>query len=265
MQTAQDLEKVHSLWDELYKFSAAESERALLYLLESISKWIGADKAHWAAAVRFPVKNVSPDPMLGWRTCAYRSLHQYSRTELELLREIRRQREAGAVDAGHTTLALFSEAGNHRTRRLYDGLVNTECFFRTPHYRLHFERFGIVDRLWSIFPVSDSAEAYFVFDLIKTDRRFSTEDATLVATIIRGLRWLHLRLFLAYGILVAEKPLSPTKRQIVHLLLTGKSEREISLETGQSPATTHKHVEGIYRAFGVNSRAELMSLWLSGA
>lgn len=63
---------------------------------------------------------------------------------------------------------------------------------------------------------------------------------------------------------MADKPLTRRQHRIVHLLLTGKSEREIAMEAGQSLAATHKHMSAIYRAFGVSSRAALVALWLSG-
>lgn len=264
MQGIVTQEQVHHLWDELHAIPSTESERALLRLLEATAGWIGADKAYWAGAACFPETADRPDGLRGWRTCAYRSLHPYTKAELKLLQEIRRQRAAGAVDAGDTTRALVAGAGTHRTRRLHDSLVDFDTFSQTQHYRMHFETFGIVDRLWSVYPVSQDAEAYFFFDLIHTERRFADEDIEVVSTALRGLRWLHLRLFLSHGILIAKKPLTRGQRQVIQLLLTGKSEREIAEKTTQSYAMTHKHIETIYRAFGVNSRAALMALWLAG-
>jgi DNA-binding CsgD family transcriptional regulator len=264
MQNLVTQEQVHHLWDELHAIPSAEADRPLLFLLEAIAGWIGADKAYWAATACFPEAAGRPDGLRGWRTCAYRSLHPYTKAQLKLLQDIRKTYAEGTIDPGDTTRALVVSAGTHRTRRLHDGLVDFDRFSQTQHYRIHYETFGIVDRLWSVFPVSQDAEAYFFFDLIHKEQRFTVEDIAVVATALRPLHWLHQRLFLSHGILIASKPLTRTQRQIVHLLLTGKSEREIAEETGQNPATTHKHIETIYRAFGVNSRAALMALWLAG-
>jgi DNA-binding CsgD family transcriptional regulator len=45
-------------------------------------------------------------------------------------------------------------------------------------------------------------------------------------------------------------------------LLFGRSEKEVALILGLSRHTVHEHVKAIYRAYGVRSRAELMSLLL---
>ena len=52
------------------------------------------------------------------------------------------------------------------------------------------------------------------------------------------------------------------QRQIAHLMLTERSEKQITDTLGQSPHTTHTHVVELFRKFGVNSRAALMAMWL---
>lgn len=256
-------QKVHSLGDELHAFPAAEAERALLHLLATVAQWIGADKAHWVAMARFPALKSQPDPLQGWRSCAYRSLHPYTKAELKILQEIRRKRAAGTIKPAETTPLLLAQAGTYRTRRLHDGLVTMNTFAQSQHYRLHYERMGIVDRLWSFVPVSPHTEACFFFDLVSTEKRFTHHEVEIVATVLRGMHHLCRSIFLCYGILVARKPLTRTQRAVTQLLLTEKSEHEIANALGQSYATVHKHIETIYRAFGVKSRAALMALWLA--
>lgn len=58
-----------------------------------------------------------------------------------------------------------------------------------------------------------------------------------------------------------ERGLSPRQQQVANLLInTGLSYKEIAAELGIAEGTVRKHVEKVYRAYGVQSRPELMSL-----
>ncbi len=54
---------------------------------------------------------------------------------------------------------------------------------------------------------------------------------------------------------------SPVQRQILPLLIEGKTEREIALSMHRSPHTIHDHVKTIYAELGISSRYELLDLW----
>jgi DNA-binding CsgD family transcriptional regulator len=62
--------------------------------------------------------------------------------------------------------------------------------------------------------------------------------------------------------LVALAELPPRQRQTLALLLEGKREKEVASELGLSPLTVHQYVQGLYRRFGVSSRAELSARFL---
>jgi DNA-binding NarL/FixJ family response regulator len=64
------------------------------------------------------------------------------------------------------------------------------------------------------------------------------------------------------GPLVAVAGLPPRQRQTLALLLEGKREKEVASELGLSPLTVHQYVQGLYRRFGVSSRAELSARFL---
>lgn len=57
--------------------------------------------------------------------------------------------------------------------------------------------------------------------------------------------------------------MSPKLRQVLELLLLGRSEKEVANEMGISHHTVHTQVKRLYRALGVNSRAEMLVLLLS--
>ncbi|SDT87686.1 transcriptional regulator, LuxR family [Verrucomicrobium sp. GAS474] len=260
-------EKVYQLWDALSSYPTARTDQALHHLLDTVSTWIGADNAQWIGAIRPAHLRISEDYLLGWRMAAQRLLHPPTPAQLALFAEIRRQSREGPVDAGMTTHATVARAGTFRVHRLHDGVrngfVDFAAFRQTSHYRLFYEKLGVRDRLWIAFPLNEDAESYILFDRTQSPR-FTQAEAALAASALRGLRWFHLRLFLDRGLLVGDKALTPMQRRVVHGLLTGKEEKAVAAELGQSPATTHKHVEAVYRALGVNSRAALMALWLAG-
>jgi DNA-binding NarL/FixJ family response regulator len=73
-----------------------------------------------------------------------------------------------------------------------------------------------------------------------------------------------------HGRMPASEPTSPAEppmmslltrrmRQILELLVQGKSEKEVASELGVSPHTVHIHVTRMYSRLGVNSRAELLA------
>ncbi|MBY4897209.1 PAS domain S-box protein [Cupriavidus sp. AU9028] len=68
---------------------------------------------------------------------------------------------------------------------------------------------------------------------------------------------------LARGMALASAPLAPHEQKVLQQLLTDASEKQIAQRLGLAVSTTHSYVTGIYRKFGVRSRAGLMSLWLN--
>jgi DNA-binding NarL/FixJ family response regulator len=59
-----------------------------------------------------------------------------------------------------------------------------------------------------------------------------------------------------------DRPLSRRLRQTLDLLLAGEGEKQIALKLTLSPHTVHDYVKAVYRLFGVNTRAELLALWV---
>jgi DNA-binding CsgD family transcriptional regulator len=56
--------------------------------------------------------------------------------------------------------------------------------------------------------------------------------------------------------------LAPRYRRVLERLLGGDSEKQIAHALGLSRHTVHEYVKRIYRAFGVESRGELLSKWI---
>lgn len=63
----------------------------------------------------------------------------------------------------------------------------------------------------------------------------------------------------------ALEQLSDAQRRVLDLLLTGLAEKQVASRLDLSPHTVHNHVKEIYRKMDVNSRSELLALFLTGS
>jgi len=57
--------------------------------------------------------------------------------------------------------------------------------------------------------------------------------------------------------------LTDTQQSVLHLLLAGMTPTEIALELNRSTHTIHHHIKGIYKAWNVNRRVDLITRWAS--
>jgi DNA-binding CsgD family transcriptional regulator len=164
--------------------------------------------------------------------------------------------------------ASISGCGHFRVFRVRDRrFLNFAAFAKTSHYRRYYRDAGILDRMMAAFPVTADCESFFIIDRFQANPEpplFSLREATLVGDAVRGVPWLHRRLFLGNGLLMADKLLSPMERQILRALLTGVTEKELAEATGQKVTTLHKYVTSLYARYGVKSRQALLALWLAG-
>lgn len=256
-------ERVYNLWDGLADLPLAETRLSLDLLFSRIVKWIGADNAFWVGTVRVQdLKSAKKDILYGWRLRAAERWRPAPEEDEAFIRKILVHMER---DPGMTTEKVISEAGRFRSYRLHDGFIDLEAYRKTSQYQMYFQKAGITDRIWCMFPVNEDAESLFCFDRIRRRRHFTREDERLVQQTLRGIKWYHRQLLLNHGLLVGDAPLSPAHRRLLPHLLSDKSEKEIAGVIGLTPATTHKYVTDIYRSFNVTSRAGLITLWMGGA
>jgi DNA-binding CsgD family transcriptional regulator len=252
-------ELAHRLWDELADRPMEHAEETLRHLLQQTCDVIGAHTALWIGAVRVS-GDFADDPLSGWRARAITHLHPTRQLIERIPEEVKRQ-ERGETDL--TTLRQIAGAGTFRVHRLVD-LVPPE-WFESAYYQSFYRSTGRDEAIWAIAPVNSDAECYFGIFRGSQAPRFTAEERDAFGYILRGLKWFHRRLMLGHGLLIAETPLTPTEKKVLHGLLTGRSEKEIAAQIGQSYNTTHEHVGVIYRKFAVNNRAALMSLWIGSA
>lgn len=250
------IERIHTLWDELADFDAARSDEALTHLMGKLCTLAEAWNIVWVGIVRLDVSFPS-DPVKGWRPRIVRYLHPSPPLD-DNAREQMAKLEQGIVDI--TSIRNAEGAGAFRANRLCD-LVGPE-WFESPYYQIHFLGLGTADAVWVASPVNEDTESWFGIFRAPDTPPFTEAERDAVAYALRGIKWFHRQLMLSHGLLVAATPLTPAERRVLHLLLTGLSEKLIAVELDRSFHTTHECVTAIFRKFGVNNRAGLMSLWL---
>lgn len=259
--TEDQREAIHHLWDELSDFPVSQAEQALMHLMKGICEMIGAGNAYWLGYIRFkaepgdPLKGLRPGLPPGANRYLYpNALHDAS-SRAQTIKWNRKQ-----VNEGYMLVAR--DVGEFRSFRLRKEMRPT--YFEEEFYQTFHASRGFHDQCVVIFPVNADYESLFNFQRVGVKKNFTATEEALAAYALRGIRWFHRQLALSHGLLIAETPLSPAQSQIAQLLLTERSEKQIAAEIGKSLRTTHNYVTEIFRKFGVQSRAGLMSLWLGG-
>jgi DNA-binding CsgD family transcriptional regulator len=259
------MESVFALWDELERFPVDKSDDALGHLAKRLRGLLRADNIKWLGVIRvLRGSTARRDDLLGWRIRSTYELFEdppnYRKLTACWFRRDN-QMDPGFL-YGHATLAMVKGLGKFQSHRMRDGWIPFEEFQSSKHYRIHYTDLNITDRIWLSVPLNADSESMFLVDRHGDSPHFTKTEEILAATILRGIRRFHCRLFLERGLFIGEHELSPVSRRILQKLLTGMSEKEIAQALNQTPATTHKYIKTIYHRFGVNGRAELMALWL---
>lgn len=265
LKTSAAMEAVYTLWDDLDQFPPDNSDAALELLCQRLQGLLKADNVKWVAAVRaLKDETFESDSMCGWRLRAKYDLVPDGEDYEKLIRAMFAQNDPASAnfDVGYATVGIIKRMGKFQAHRMRDGWIPYEEFAATEHYKIHYTGLNIADRIWTSFPLNADAESVFMLDRMGAAPHFTLAEVKLAATILRGIRSFHRRLFMERALLIGDKPLSPVARRVLQKLLTGMTEKEIAESLGQTVTTTHKYVKTIYERFGVNGRAALMSLCL---
>jgi DNA-binding CsgD family transcriptional regulator len=239
-------ERIHRLWDELSEFGAWEWEQALVHMLRRLVELIPASNAGWVAVIRIDADTSEDDPLFGWRP-----------QTMKLLRAepgpgIGSSHTAAQIDhceSDWTAIAAMQDAGNHRVFRLRGEVRRPASTQRR-------------DALYAFIPMDESTEAVISLFRDSGSPRFSSSDEELAEYALRSLKWFQRRILLGHGLMFATAPLTRTERRVLQALLEGGAEKVVASRLRMSYSSTHDHVANIYKKFGINSRAELMALWL---
>jgi DNA-binding CsgD family transcriptional regulator len=246
-------ERIYTLWDELTEIDATRFNAVTDRLMVSLCELVKAQNAVWIGSVRLS-DDVLDDPVKGWRTPVIRFLYPTQLLE-DMVRAQANDLQRGVADAA--TTAIVANAGRFRANRLRDLVSDdwSESDFYQRYYR------GVDDAIFVAFPINEDAESWFGVFRAQGQPRFTSEERDTLAYALRGVKWFHRRLMLSHGLLIAGQPLAPTERQVLQLLLSRVSEKDISRSLGMTVNSVHQYVVSVFRKYGVNSRAALLSLW----
>jgi len=247
---------IHVLWERLAGYPASATEDALNDLLQTLCDQVNAQNAYWLGSVR--ISDRSPiDPLNGWRPRVLHYLHndpERSKLTAKLAKEADRAPDPAVIEQAR-------RAGKFRAALNRD-LVPDDWAASEFNQQVYVQ-WGITDTMYVTTPVNKYCEAYIGLQRKTTpDDPFTREDLKRAATLLRGLTWFQRRVFLSFGLMISETPLSAMERKVMSLLLTEKSEKQIADELNHAPTTTHSYVREIYRKLGINSRASLAAIWL---
>src|SRR5436309_12607886 len=105
-----DLDRIHTLWDEVADFDARACDSALMHLLGSLADMVSAQNAYWLGTVR--MSNDKQDPLLGWRPRVIQYLHPRESDKMFAQRSIRDISKGGFDES---TVAHTRRAGSFRS------------------------------------------------------------------------------------------------------------------------------------------------------
>ena len=251
-----DLRAISRLWRELSEFPAAEIDQALIHYLDSAARLIGAENAGWIGAVR---REAGPtDEMNGWRPRAVHLLHP-SPARDRVIAELLDYMSRDIVDP-HVK-AIVAGAGTTRAC-LRRELIDDETWRRSWLYNDFLRVVDVEDRLVGAHAVAGTAESYVYLDRGPRDPAFGERERDLLHLLLAGAPDFHRETMAARGLLTILARLSPREREVLRLLLTDLTEKEIAERLGLTARTTHQYVVSVLRKIGVRGRVGLMARWL---
>jgi DNA-binding CsgD family transcriptional regulator len=255
-----DLRVIERLWRELAEFPPDASDQALEHCFRELARLVGAANVFWVGGLREqPAQANDPvnDPLRGWRVRAVRHLYRDERLERLLADHLRHVRlrlpdphtEAMAATAGATRAFLRQE------------IVDDRAWERSWQTNEVLRPLGIADRLVGAHTVNAANESYLGLDRGR-GRPFGERERDLLRLFLAGAPRFHRDALRAHGLIGCAAPLTSREQQILQLLLTDLSEKQIASEMSIGWRTAHQHAVSIFRKLGVKGRTGLMALWV---
>lgn len=246
------------LWRDLADAPAAQCDDALRHCLARLSSHIGASNAVWVAAGRQDA--AADDAMRGWRIRAIEHLH-YREHRQQMARELSAHLESGQADP--YAAAVVRDAGHTRCKFRHE-LLDDDIWHHSWIVREALEEERIDDRLNGTYALAPGCESHFVLDRRRGERPFGDYQRDMLAFFLIGSGTFQRELLLSRGLMDASAPFSLRERDVLKLLLTDASEKEIARHLGIGYRTAHQHAASIYAKLGVRGRQGLMARWLRG-
>lgn len=154
-------------------------------------------------------------------------------------------------------------ASEQRFTRRWDQLVSAEEWYG-PRNRHMLEEFGFEHVMYSVRVLDDDGFFSGITLKRKAGRtNFTALEQRIVHVVTSEIDWLHYEETLE---VVSERvrPLPPSQRTVLMLLLEGHRKPQIADELGCSYNTVKDHVKAIYSHFKVHSTAQLFRRFMAG-
>jgi hypothetical protein len=147
-----------------------------------------------------------------------------------------------------------------RTRRL-DSVVDAREWYRPRHYNDYVRACRLDDRITSSLRLPDGSRSAFqviVLHRSAADGKYSRRDQRLVHIFHHELgTFLGAHLSMPQAD-VDDLALPFRLQQVLACLMQGDSEKQVAARLGISPHTVNRHVQRLYRKYGVHSRGQLL-------
>jgi DNA-binding CsgD family transcriptional regulator len=129
----------------------------------------------------------------------------------------------------------------------------------------HLSLIGCCDCIASMWAATDARAVFVVVHRRESDKPFGAKDKALVSLVLRAVAPLVDRNMFHRAVAAHLEQMSPREREILLMLLSGDSEKQIAAQLSRSINTVHTFVRQIYRRFNVSSRGELMAQFVDKA
>lgn len=157
---------------------------------------------------------------------------------------------------------FFSKAVTHMTRTRSE-VVPDEQWYGSPLYARFRLPANLDDFLFSFYPVGQNVVSGLGLHRKTGKPRFSDRERCIVHLVTGEVDWLHRA---GSDVPAAEHvgTLTPRLRQVLLLLLSGLSRKQVAGQMGLSEHTVADYMKALHKHFNVNSRGELMSKFITG-
>ncbi len=257
----EDVRLLASLWRELAEVPAAQADVALHHCLTRLASYVGACNASWVVSQCLVAPGSAQDKVRGWRVRLAEHLHCRDERQ-QMARRLMKAMAEGERDP--FVAAIVSNSGQTRSALRRDLLEET-VWQQSWIVREALAGECINDRLVGSFSATPGCEAHLVLDRRRGERPFGERERAMLELFMHGSVAFQREQLLVRGLLDARAALSARERDVLVLLLSDASEKDIAQELGLGTRTVHQHAVRLYAKFGVRGRIGLMALWLRQA
>ena len=163
-------------------------------------------------------------------------------------------REIGAI--------VLKPQPHHRTRTRRQ-LLTDDAWYGSGFYQAFRMPADLDDFMYSLYPLGGGVESSISLHRRVGEPAFSDRDRCIVHVITSEIDWLHRSGSDVPGVKTLVQ-LSPRLREVLLMLLTGDSRKQVAFKLGLSEHTVGDYMKALHKHFDVNSRGELLAKFMQG-